>query len=82
MDHDLGDYAYDGGDAIKLLVIWRKEKHFYPWKSIQQIRLEGKICIECLTGIGLIYINQHFVYTMGKVPGGGIITAVFCISGQ
>ncbi len=38
--------------------------------------------LECLTGIGLIYINQHFVYTMGKVPGGGIITAVFCISGQ
>ena len=32
-------------------------------------------------GIGLIYINQHLVYTMGKVPG-GIITAVFCISGQ
>lgn len=37
--------------------------------------------LECLTGIGLIYINQHLVYTMGKVPG-GIITAVFCISAQ
>lgn len=38
--------------------------------------------LECLTGIGLIYINQNLVYTMGKVPGGGIIIAVFCISGQ
>lgn len=40
-----------------------------------------KIWLECLIGIGLIYINQHLVYTMGKVLG-GIITAVFCISGQ
>ena len=23
--------------------------------------------LECLAGIGLIYINQHLVYTMGKV---------------
>lgn len=28
--------------------------------------------LECLTGIGLIYINQHLVYTMGKVPGGAL----------
>ena len=74
LDHDLGDYAYDGGDAIKLLDYLRKEKHFIPWKSIQQIRLEGKICIECLTGIGLIYINQLcFVFLVNKSRAGSQI---------
>ena len=30
MDHDLGDYASDGGDGIKLLDYLREHKLFYP----------------------------------------------------
>lgn len=29
-DHDLGDYAYDGGDGIKLLDWLAETKRFYP----------------------------------------------------
>lgn len=29
-DHDLGDYAYDGGDGIKLLDWLVENKRFYP----------------------------------------------------
>lgn len=30
LDHDLGDYAYDGGDAIKLLDYLAERETFYP----------------------------------------------------
>ena len=30
LDHDLGDYAYDGGDAIKLLDWLAERGTFYP----------------------------------------------------
>ena len=30
LDHDLGDYAYDGGDAIKLLDYIAEMETFYP----------------------------------------------------
>lgn len=32
LDHDLGDYAYDGGDAIKLLDYLAERATFYPIK--------------------------------------------------
>lgn len=32
LDHDLGDYAEDGGDAIKLLDYLVERKTFYPIK--------------------------------------------------
>lgn len=31
-DHDLGDYAYDGGDGIKLLDWLAENERFYPIK--------------------------------------------------
>ena len=30
LDHDLGDYAYDGGDGIKLLDWFVETQRFYP----------------------------------------------------
>ena len=30
LDHDLGDYAYDGGDAIKILDFLVERETFYP----------------------------------------------------
>lgn len=30
LDHDLGDYAYDGGDAIKILYWLIERETFYP----------------------------------------------------
>lgn len=30
LDHDLGDYAHDGGDAIKLLDYLAERETFYP----------------------------------------------------
>ena len=30
LDHDLGDYAYDGGDAIKILDYLVERETFYP----------------------------------------------------
>ena len=30
LDHDLGDYAYDGGDAIKLMLWLAETERFYP----------------------------------------------------
>lgn len=30
LDHDLGDYAYDGGDVIKLLDYLAERETFYP----------------------------------------------------
>ena len=30
LDHDLGDYAKDGGDAIKLLYYLQERETFYP----------------------------------------------------
>lgn len=30
LDHDLGDYAYDGGDAIKILDYLAERETFYP----------------------------------------------------
>ena len=30
LDHDLGDYAYDGGDGIKLLDWLLETQRFYP----------------------------------------------------
>ena len=30
LDHDLGDYAYDGGEAIKLLDYLAERETFYP----------------------------------------------------
>ncbi len=30
LDHDLGDYAYDGGDAIKILDYLVENEKFYP----------------------------------------------------
>ena len=30
LDHDLGDYAFDGGDAIKILDYLVERENFYP----------------------------------------------------
>lgn len=30
LDHDLGDYAYDGGDAIKLVLWMAETERYYP----------------------------------------------------
>ena len=32
LDHDLGDFAYDGGDAIKLLDYLAERETYYPIK--------------------------------------------------
>ena len=40
-DHDLGDYASDGGDGIKLLDWLAENERFYP---IALHRSAGKIC--------------------------------------
>ncbi len=32
LDHDLGDYAYDGGDAIKILDYLAERETYYPIK--------------------------------------------------
>ncbi len=32
LDHDLGDYAFDGGDGIKLLDYLVENQKFYPVK--------------------------------------------------
>ena len=64
------DYAYDGGDAIKLLDYLAERETFYPVEIHTANPVGRKICIECLTGIStLIYINQHFGIYNGKSSG-------------
>jgi len=43
LDHDLGDYAEFGGDAIKILDFWRKGRPFILLQFIRQIRWEEQI---------------------------------------
>lgn len=41
LDHDLGDYAYDGGDAI-YLVHWLAENEFYPTIRLHTMNPVGR----------------------------------------
>lgn len=41
LDHDLGDFAKDGGDAIKLLD-WCVENNFYPKIKLHTANIVGR----------------------------------------
>ncbi len=45
LDHDLGDYAFDGGDAIKLLDWLAERETFYP-VEIHTANLVGRANME------------------------------------
>lgn len=47
LDHDLGDYAYDGGDAIKILDYLVARGTFYPIR-IHTANPVGRANMECL----------------------------------
>lgn len=47
LDHDLGDYAYDGGDAIEL-VKWLAETERYYKIKIHSMNIVGKQNMQAL----------------------------------
>ena len=52
LDHDLGDFASQGGDAIKLLDWLAERETFTLWRSIPRIQWAERIWRACWRGTG------------------------------
>ena len=52
LDHDLGDFANQGGDAIKLLDWLVERETFTPWRSIPRTPWAERIWRACWRGTG------------------------------